>query len=437
MPVSLTVHPWAGGPLRGRIQVPGDKSISHRAAIIAAIAGGDTLIHGFLDAADTRATLAVLRALGVAIEQDGDRVTVHGVGLRGLRAPSVPLDCGNSGTAMRLLTGLLAAQPFAATLVGDSSLTRRPMQRVASPLQSMGASVALSDVGTAPIRTGGVTPTLAAGGHTVTSAQVQGAILLAGLYADGPVSVASAAAMRDHTVRMLRAFGVQIDVRDNDVVITPPERLISPGELHVPGDLSAAAFHLVLASINPDAEIELPGVGINESRAGVLRLLGAMGASVELREQKNDLAEPTATLIARSASTESVEMRGDDVTSAMDEFPVLSVAMSASSGRSLIDGAVELRVKESDRIEVMGRGLTALGLQVEELAEGLAVTGGKISGGAVDAADDHRVAMAFAVAASVAESPLQIDGCGNIATSYPGFVADLRSLGLTVEEHRS
>jgi 3-phosphoshikimate 1-carboxyvinyltransferase len=436
MPASLTVHPFdpsVRGPLRGTIRVPGDKSISHRAAIMAAVADGETRIHGFLDAADTRATLDVLRALGVVIDHEGDRVTVHGVGLHGLQAPAAPLDFGNSGTAMRLLSGLLAGQTFESVLVGDASLSRRPMARVAVPLRRMGAEVELAEGDTPPIRVRGTRP-LRGGNFMVHSAQVEGAILLAGLYADGGVTVSheTGAMLRDHTRVLLRRFGVTAKQGCRPMPVIPPERLVSPGRLDIPADFSSAAFHLVLAALHPGSEIVLPGVGTDHARIAMLRLIDAAGLSVT---EQGEEGAASMTLIARASAMHGAQLDGPDVAAAMDEFPIMAVALSQATGASRISGAAELRVKESDRIAGMVAGLGALGITAEELEDGLSLEGGRLRGGRVDAQDDHRLAMAFAVAGTVADGPVTIDGCGNIGTSYPGFVDDLRSLGVRIEEH--
>jgi len=423
--------------VRGSLRVPGDKSISHRALLVSAIADGSTEIHGYLDAADPNATLSALRALGVRIERDGTVLQVHGVGLHGLRAPTAPLDMGNAGTAMRLIAGLLAGQAFASELVGDASLSRRPMRRIAEPLISMGAGVTTTDAGTAPINIHGEQPLRGGLAFSVTSAQVQGAILLAGLYADGPTTVHADAPLRAHTEVMLRRFGVELRRDDASLTLVPPNALISPGVVEIPRDISSAAFHLVLAALNPDAEITLRGVGADPTRDGVLRLLARMGMAVARSDDGAVGGEHSATLTARSTPLHGATLDGPDVTVAMDEFPILAIAAAGATGPSAVVGAPELRVKESDRISAMAQGLATLGIVVEEQPDGLVIQGGRLSGGRVDACGDHRVAMAFAVAATVAKGPIRIDGCGNIGTSYPGFVDDLRALGITVEVHES
>lgn len=393
IPDTLTVHPQRG-PIRGTVRVPGDKSITHRALILAAIAERDTRILRWLDAADTRSTRAALGRLGVAISDAGEDLIVHGVGRDGLRAADGPIDCGNSGTSMRLLAGLLAGQPFASELVGDGSLMRRPMERVAEPLRSMGAEVMLSAGGTAPIRIRGRRPLRGGGRFRTGSAQVDAAIRLAALFAEAAVSIEPTRAYRCHTEIMLPRFAGS-----------------AVASFEVPGDVSSAAPLLVLQAVHPDARIELPGLVPEPSRDAVLSILADMGRP--LRATRID---------------------GDRAAIAMDEIPVLAVAAACAEGESLVADAAELRVKESDRITTTVAALRALGVAADEREDGMRITGSRLRGGVVDAAGDHRVAMAFLIAGTVAEGPVTVRGCANIATSYPGFVDDLRALGVEVEE---
>lgn len=430
----LTVHP---GPVRGGVLgVPGDKSVSHRALLIAALAEGETRIRGLLESEDCLATVAALRALGVAVEKTGEEWRVVGRGMDGWRAPSGVIDCGNSGTAMRLLAGMLAGQPFVATLTGDASLRSRPMRRVAEPLGLMGAAIETTSAGTAPLIVHGSAHLEAIEYRLpVTSAQVKSAILLAGLRADGETRVIEPGISRDHTEIMLTAFGVPVSTEGNTVRLHGPARPVSPGLLEVPGDLSSAAFFLVLAALSSGCRIELRNVGVNPTRDGVLRLLRRMGANIEVRNLRETAAgEPVADLVAGYAPLRGIVIGPEDVALAIDEIPVLLIAAAQAQGRTVLRGAGELRVKESDRLAVMARNLRALGISVEEYEDGLAVEGGRLRGGEVDAAGDHRIAMAFAVAATVADAPVTIMNSDNIRTSYPGFAADARQLGVDVRE---
>lgn len=427
---SLTVFP--GSVRGGTLSVPGDKSVSHRALILSALAEGETVIHGLLESDDCLATVAALRALGVDVEKRGSDWHVAGRGLHGLRAPDKAIDCGNSGTAMRLLAGVLAGLPFEATLTGDASLSRRPMRRVAEPLGEMGASIETTTAGTAPLVVRGTSGLRAIEYRLpVPSAQVKSALLLAGLRAEGAMRVIEPGISRDHTERMLAAFNVRVERRGKAVVLEGPARLISPGVVDVPGDLSSAAFFLVLAAIAPGCRIELLNVGINPSRDGVLRLLARMGGRIEIRNRRETRGgEPVADLVGESAPLQGIEISPEDVALAIDEIPALLVAAACARGSTVIRGAAELRVKESDRLALMARNLQALGIAVEEDHDGLVVEGGRFQGGTVDAAGDHRIAMAFAVAGAVAGGPVTIMHAENIKTSYPGFAEDARRVGL-------
>lgn len=435
---SLIIRP---GTVRGGVlAVPGDKSVSHRALILSALADGETKIHGFLDSADCLATAEALRQLGVSVRMANaasheSEVIVSGVGLHGLKKNIESINCGNSGTAMRLLAGVLSGQPFTSTLIGDESLSRRPMRRVADPLASMGANIRTAPNGTPPLRVAGYRPLHAIDYRLpVASAQVKSAILLAGLYADAPVRVTEPDVSRDHSERMLGAFGVSLKRTGSSISISPPQKLVTPGAIDVPGDLSSAAFFLVLGAIVPGCRIELSNVGINPTRDGILRLLGRMGASVAIRHRGETRGgEPVADLIVEASQLQGIDVSAADVALAIDEIPVLLIAAACATGRTVIRGAAELRVKESDRLHAMAAGLRAQDIAVEEFADGIAVEGGRLRGGEVDSDGDHRVAMAFAVAGAVAEGETRIRNTENIATSYPGFVADARRLGLEIE----
>jgi 3-phosphoshikimate 1-carboxyvinyltransferase len=417
----------------GSISVPGDKSISHRALMLGAIADGRTEVEGFLDSEDCRATEAALRGLGVAIERAGDsRLEIEGSGVDGLAAASGPLDMGNAGTAMRLMMGLLAGQRFESVLVGDESLSRRPMERAAAPLRRMGARIDTT-AGHAPVTVHGAP--LTAADHTleVPSAQVKSALLLAGLYARGTTRISEPAVTRDHTERMLRAFGVEVTDDRGTVAITGGQRLTAC-PIRVPGDLSSAAFFLVLGALAADRGLIIRNVGINPTRSGVLDILSRMGAQISVRPRVDSGAEPTADLEVYKSELSGIEVPPDLVPLAIDEFPVLFIAAAAARGATVVTGAAELRVKESDRIAAMADGLARLGIDVKPRPDGLVIQGGSMHGGSVDSRGDHRVAMAFAVAGSVASGPIVIRDVENVATSFPDFPGTAARVGLAVEQ---
>ncbi|HSG63418.1 MAG TPA: 3-phosphoshikimate 1-carboxyvinyltransferase, partial [Gammaproteobacteria bacterium] len=415
------------------VAVPGDKSISHRALLLGAVADGDTQVRGFLRGEDCLATLAAMRALGVRIEDDGDALRVHGVGCGGLEAASAPLDLGNSGTALRLLTGILAAQPFDSELTGDASLRRRPMERIATPLRAMGARIAT---------TGGCAPLRISGGARlegidyelpVASAQIKSAILLAGLWAHGETRVRSPGPSRDHTERMLRTMGV--DVRESTpgiVSLVGPARL-SAGEIDVPADFSSAAFFIVAGLIGATAGLTIPGVGVNPTRVGLLDVLRRMGARIELRNPSTRGAEPVADVYVERSDLRGAEIGGDAISLSIDELPVLFIAAACARGSTVVKDAEELRHKESDRIAVMAAGLRAVGIEAEERPDGLSIRGGPIGGGVVDSHGDHRVAMAFSVASVAAEANIEILRTAEVATSFPRFVETANGIGLRLE----
>lgn len=437
-----------GGTLRGRVRVPGDKSISHRSIMLAAIAEGETRIAGFLEGADALATLAAFRRLGVPIEgPDRGQVRVQGVGMRGLRAPDGPLDMGNSGTSMRLLAGLLAGQPFPVTLVGDRSLSRRPMRRVTDPLGSMGARIGTTAGGTAPLE---LQPVARLSGidyrMPVASAQVKSSLLLAGLYAEGETCVTEPAPTRDHTERMLTAFGYSVRRQASRVCLTGGGRLTGC-RLQIPADISSAAFFLVGASIAPGSDLLLEGVGVNPTRVGVINLLRGMGGDIELIDRRTAGGEPIADIRVRHARLHGIRIPVDQVPLAIDELPVLFVAAACAEGETTLTGAEELRVKESDRIQVMADGLAHLGVRTETRPDGIRITGGELGatgegsvegagGGAIDAHGDHRIAMAFAIAGLRAKGPIEIRDCANVETSFPGFAELAAGVGLGIREMR-
>jgi 3-phosphoshikimate 1-carboxyvinyltransferase len=423
-----------GGSVSGRVRVPGDKSISHRALMLGAVASGTTEVIGFLEGEDCLATLRAVEQLGVAVERRAPgAVAVHGVGLHGLRAPRGILDMGNAGTAMRLFMGLLAGQPFDAELVGDASLMRRPMERAAAPLRAMGAVIETQG-GRPPVRIrGGQALSGIRYDMPVASAQVKSATLLAGLYASGETHVVEPAVTRDHTERMLQSFGVEVAARGGIVTVVPPARLAA-AQVEVPGDFSSAAFFIVAACIGARAPFTIEGVGVNPTRTGLLEILALMGADLRLVNHRNAGAEPVADIEVRPSPLVGIRVPERLVPLAIDEFPVFFIAAACARGETLVTGAEELRVKESDRIAAMARGLEAVGVLHEVLPDGLRIEGGTIGGGVVDSRGDHRVAMAFAIASLQASAPIQILDVANVATSFPGFPALARATGLSLEE---
>jgi 3-phosphoshikimate 1-carboxyvinyltransferase len=430
------VHP--SDTLRGEVRVPGDKSVSHRAIMLGALADGSSEVTGFLEGADSLATLAAFRAMGVQIEgPDQGRLLIEGVGRDGLRAPTTPLDVGNAGTAMRLLCGLLAGQRFSTTLSGDASLSRRPMRRVTDPLSQMGAAVETTTAGTAPLVIRPV-PKLT-GIHydlPVASAQVKSCLLLAGLYAEGETRVTEPAVTRDHTERMLRTFGYAVRRDGATVGITGGGRLTA-APVAVPADISSAAFFLVGASIAEAGDLLLPAVGINPTRIGVINILRAMGADIEITKARDSGAEPVADLRVRSAKLRGIEIPAEEVPLAIDEFPAIFIAAACADGETLLTGAEELRVKESDRIAVMADGLEQIGVRAEVLPDGIRIQGSagrRLRGGRVDSHGDHRIAMAFAMAGLRADASIEIRDCANVDTSFPGFASLASGAGLNVEE---
>lgn len=438
MSVVLSYRVAPGGRLRGRIAVPGDKSISHRVALLGAIARGVSEASGFLEGADTLATLAACRCLGVEIDGPrSGRLRIAGVGKHGLRAPAEPLDLGNSGTALRLLTGLLAGQRFETRLVGDASLSARPMERVAQPLRDMGADVRTSERGTPPVHILPSARTLQGIDYAmpIASAQVKSCLLLAGLYAGGTTRVTEPAVTRDHSERMLKAFGAGVTRTGSTVAIDGASRLEAT-TLRVPGDISSAAFFIVGAAIAPGSDLVLEGVGVNPTRTGVIDILRRMGAHIEVLAEDSAGEEPVADLRVRASELEGIDIPGDLVPLAIDEFPAIFVAAACARGTTRLRGAAELRVKESDRIAVMAGGLTRLGVAVEETADGLTIEGGAIRGGRVQAHADHRVAMAFAMAGLACAEPITVADCTHVETSFPGFPALAAKSGLGIEVAR-
>ncbi|OQX30490.1 MAG: 3-phosphoshikimate 1-carboxyvinyltransferase [Candidatus Sedimenticola endophacoides] len=429
--VVFTVNP--GGRLSGRLRVPGDKSISHRSVMLGSLAEGTTRVSGFLEGADALATLRAFRRMGVRIEgPDSGRLVIHGVGMHGLKEPDGPIDLGNSGTSMRLLSGLLAGQGLRLTLTGDSSLSSRPMRRVTEPLARMRADVRSAADGTAPLEIHPV-QRLAPLDYPmpVASAQVKSCVLLAGLYAGGRTCVSEPAPTRDHTERMLEGFGYPVH-RDGSRVCLEGGGRLQATDIEIPADISSAAFFLVGASIAEGSDLVLEHVGMNPTRDGVINILRLMGADIEVLNLRSVGGEPVADLRVRSARLRGIRIPEDQVPLAIDEFPVLFVAAACAEGETLLTGAEELRVKESDRIQVMADGLSALGVRAQPTPDGIRIQGGPISGGRVNGHGDHRISMAFAIAALRAAGALHIDDCANVDTSFPGFVELARAAGLDI-----
>lgn len=429
------VHP--GGRLQGRVRVPGDKSISHRSIMLGSLAEGVTEAKGFLEGEDALATLATFRAMGVQIEgPEQGRVRIHGVGLHGLKAPSEPLYLGNSGTSMRLLAGLLAGQAFDTELTGDASLSKRPMRRVTEPLAEMGARIDTADNGTAPLRIHGGTRLRGIDYQLpVASAQVKSCLLLAGLYADGRTTVTEPAPTRDHTERMLAGMGYPLQ-RDGATVSLEGGGRLRAATFDIPADISSAAFFLVGASIAEDSELVLEHVGINPTRTGVIDILRLMGADIELFNERESGGEPVADITVRSAPLKGIRIPEELVPLAIDEFPALFIAAACAEGETVLTGAGELRVKESDRISVMAEGLERIGIDAQPTPDGIRIRGGMIRGGRVHSHSDHRIAMSFAIAALRAREPIVIDDCANVNTSFPGFVELARACGMSIDVER-
>jgi 3-phosphoshikimate 1-carboxyvinyltransferase len=431
---NLLFHAQSGGSVTGRLRVPGDKSISHRSIMLGALAEGETRVSGFLQGDDCIATLEAFRALGVSIEgPDQGAVIIQGVGLEGLKPPRGPLNLGNSGTSMRLLSGLFAGQSFDVALFGDASLNRRPMRRVTDPLTNMGARIESNEEGTPPLRIqGGQNLHGIQYEMPVASAQVKSAVLLAGLYAEGETCVTEPAPTRDHTERMLRGFGVSVSRSDATVCLAGGSHLVAT-DIDVPADISSATFFLVAASIAPGSDLVLEHVGVNPTRTGAIDILRLMGADITLVNEREVGGEPVADIHVRAADLKGIDIPESLVPLAIDEFPVLFIAAACAKGQTRLTGAEELRVKESDRIQVMADGLKTCGIEAKPQPDGIIIQGGSLGGGSVDSQGDHRIAMAFTVAALRSASAIEIKDCDNVNTSFPGFVAACGNVGMTVE----
>lgn len=433
--IHYTSHPVTA--LRGEIAVPGDKSISHRSIMFGAIANGITTVEDFLEGEDCLATIRAFREMGVCIEgPEAKQVVIHGVGKYGLKKPDAIMDCGNSGTSIRLLSGLLAAQPFDTRLTGDASLRARPMNRVARPLMQMGAKIET---------TNGCPPLTIYGGqklHGITydmpqaSAQVKSCLLLAGMYAEGDTTIIEPDISRDHTERMLATMGYPVKRVGNAMTIDS-RRECSGVAIKVPGDLSSAAFFIVAATIIPASCLTIRNVGMNPTRTGVIELLTQMGASICVANQRFYGEEPVADLTIRSALLTGIDIPPHLVSLAIDEFPILFVAAACAKGKTVLRGAEELRCKESDRIGAMAEGLVRLGIDAAPTDDGIVIHGGVLTGGMVDSHHDHRIAMAFSIAGAAATSPVSIRNCNNVSTSFPNFLAVAYQCGLAVKPRKS
>lgn len=420
--------------IEGEIVVPGDKSISHRSVIFGSIAVGTSVIDGFLDGEDCMATLKAFQSMGVAIEgPDKQRLVIHGVGKYGLKQPQSIIDCGNSGTSIRLLAGLLAAQKFDSQLTGDESLLKRPMLRISRPLSQMGSDITTQE---------GKPPITIKGGRTLqgihyvmpeASAQVKSCLLLAGMYAEGQTKITEHAVSRDHTERMLKTFSYPVQILDDSIVID------RHGECHgthlnIPGDISSAAFFIVAASIIPGSDVLIRNVGVNPTRTGIIHILTEMGADITVLNQRTYGEELVADLHVKYSQLKGINIPAFMVPLAIDEFPVIFIAAACAKGQTTLHGAKELRLKESDRIGAMVDGLNRLGIHAEGFEDGIFIEGGHIHGGEVDSRGDHRIAMSFAIAGAVASAPVTIRNCTNVATSFPSFVSTANRLRFQIEE---
>ncbi|MBN3564537.1 bifunctional prephenate dehydrogenase/3-phosphoshikimate 1-carboxyvinyltransferase [Aliamphritea spongicola] len=428
-------HLQPGGQVKGQVRVPGDKSISHRSIMLGSLADGVTHVSGFLEGEDSLATLQAFRDMGVVIEgpHQGE-VKIYGVGLNGLRQPPGPLYVGNSGTSMRLLSGLLAGQAFDAELTGDASLTKRPMERVAAPLRLMGAKVETGENGCPPVKvTGGQALKGIDYAMPMASAQVKSCLMLAGLYADGTTRVTEPAPTRDHTERMLQGFGYSVNANNGEIDLQGGGSLQSTN-IDVPADISSATFFMVAAAISPDSDVVLEHVGINPTRIGVINILSLMGTQIEMLNEREVGGEPVADIRVRYAPLKGIHIPEDQVPLAIDEFPALFIAAACAEGETVLSGAEELRVKESDRIQAMVDGLKILGADVEGTPDGAIIRKSQLKGGVVQSHDDHRIAMAFSIASLRASENIEIRECNNVATSFPNFVELAQELGLNIRK---
>ncbi len=420
-----------GGFLQGEVTLPGDKSISHRALMLSAIAEGRSHISGFLSGEDTLATENALKAMGVNIEHDSNTsLSVDGVGLYGLKKPMIDLDLGNSGTSARLLSGILAGAGMECVIRGDASLMTRPMNRIVEPLRKMGANISVSESGTLPLRFGPVDKISAIDYELpVASAQLKSCLLLAGLYSEGGIRITEPAISRDHTERMLSGFAAELELSGSTVSLSGGQTL-KASDVSVPADISSAAFFMVGAAISKGSDLLLKNIGINPTRNAVIILLKEMGADIQLSNQTDMGGEPVADIRIKASQLKGIDIPASLVSIAIDEFPAIMIAAAAAKGKTELRGAGELRVKESDRINAITEGLTNIGIEVEELDDGLIVQGGEIRGGVVNSFTDHRIAMAFSMAGLVSKEAIIVEDCANVATSFPNFIELTTKAGL-------
>ena len=417
----------------GKANIPGDKSISHRAIILAAIADGESRIKNFLQGEDTLATIRVFQKMGVNIKNDGDIIIVKGVGLHGLSAENPTFDFGNSGTSVRLLSGLLSAQNFSSQLIGDESLMKRPMFRIINPLQKMNAKINCTDLGTLPIKIeGGQKIEGIEYELPIFSAQLKSCLLLAGLYAEGTTKIIENMPTRDHTERMLANFSHSVIKKGNQISIKKADRLIGC-EIIVPGDFSSAAYFIVAAILTPNSNIIIENVGVNPTRNAMIKIMKLMGADVELKNERLESGEPVATIYAKTSKLTGIDIPKELVPVAIDELPIILVAAACAKGKTKLSGAAELRVKESDRIQSMLDGFISLGIKVKALEDGMIIEGGQYNGGVINSNDDHRIAMAFSIAGIIAKAPIIINSCKNVATSFPEFIDTAKHLGMNID----
>lgn len=431
--MSQTFKVSPGGILKGKIKIPGDKSISHRAVMMSAIAEGNSKIAGFLTAKDCLATVDAFRAMNVSISDSvDDEIIIHGVGLHGLKPSQSALDLGNSGTSMRLLAGLLAPQNFSSELTGDSSLLQRPMARIVDPLRQMGAEITLQNNAFPPLKLQGQKQLQAIDYQLpLASAQVKSCLLFAGLYAKGMTIIDEPIKTRDHTERMFKNFGVELTVVDKKIKLNGGQKLIAKN-ISVPGDISSAAFFIVGATIAKNSELVLENIGINLTRIGIIEILRQMGAEIELFNQREIDHESVADIRVCSSELHGVNIPAHLVPLAIDEFPIIFIAAACARGETILRGASELRVKESDRIQAMAAGLKILGIEVETFPDGIRIQGGHLQGGRINSFGDHRIAMAFAMAGLNAREEIIIDNCLNVSTSFPNFVELAQAAGLDI-----
>jgi len=422
-----------GGAITGRITVPGDKSISHRALMLAAIAEGETTIYGFLQGEDTLATARAFQQMGVDIKNEGNLIRVQGVGLQGLHAHNEALDLGNSGTSVRLLTGLLSAQSFNSELIGDRSLMTRPMLRIIEPLRTMNAGISYSDKGTLPIKIKGGRQLHGIDYELpVASAQLKSCLLLAALYAEGTTNIIENAPTRDHTERMLVIFSHPVNRSGNKIFCDKADKLIGT-EVIIPADFSSAAFFIVAATLAPGSDVILENVGVNPTRDAMLKIMKLLGADIKLQNERQQSGESVADIHIKSSKLNGIDIPEELVSIAIDEFPAILIAAACASGETRLSGAAELRVKESDRIQSMLEGFTTTGIKAEAIEDGIIIDGDQFNGGIINSKGDHRIAMAFAVAGMVSKESILINNCENVATSFPGFVELASKAGMDIQ----